>query len=481
MEIGNPGRLVVGQKLPELLSSAEIRCRRLFETAPHGIFLLDAASGEVIDANAAFARMTGYSSRDVVGRRLWEDGPASLRALGQELLEQTQRARYGRYTAVPLTTADGRHTCVDLVTTTYRVGTGEVVQCALHEKASWGDAATTTNHQAACKMAGLHAIARVLESCEDEDEACRVVVAGAKDTLGFPACTLYMSAGDRLVARDGAPTAAQREPAPTGFEVAREARGADWLAPVLPSRITLRVGNFGVLETTSPVPGEFGEEDVRLLGLLAEYAAEALTRIREEASLRAQVILDPLTGLYNRRYFSMAIAKEVSRSLRHGHAIGLMLADIDHFKQVNDGLGHAAGDRLLREVGGLLRSTVRGEDFVVRYGGDEFLIVLLEMTGRPDVIRGRILAALDRWNAANSGSLPFPLGLSMGDATWTPKSGLSIDAALAEADQRMYESKHIALNGTPQGSAPLSSADGEKPRKRGKMTAWRGATAKRSA
>ena len=84
---------------------------------------------------------------------------------------------------------------------------------------------------------------------------------------------------------------------------------------------------------------------------------------------------------------------------------------------------------------------MRGEDFVIRYGGDEFLIVLPETNGETEVVEARILAALDRLNEADSGLLPFPLELAIGDAHWLAQSSQSIEEALAEADRRMYEHK----------------------------------------
>jgi diguanylate cyclase (GGDEF)-like protein len=157
--------------------------------------------------------------------------------------------------------------------------------------------------------------------------------------------------------------------------------------------------------------------------------------------LREQATRDPLTGVYNRRYFTEVLVQEVSRSKRHSRPIGFLLVDVNRFKQINDELGHVVGDKVLQEVGTLLRAAVRGEDFVIRYGGDEFLVVLPETNAETDVVERRILASLDRWNAAHSGLLPFPLGLAIGDAHWLPQSSQSIEEALAEADRRMYERK----------------------------------------
>jgi diguanylate cyclase (GGDEF)-like protein len=211
--------------------------------------------------------------------------------------------------------------------------------------------------------------------------------------------------------------------------------------PTLESGISVPINHLGVFQIRSPLPNAFGDEDTRLLELLGEYTAEALRRIRLQRELKEQATRDPLTGVYNRRYFTEVLAQEVSRSKRHGRPIGFLILDVNRFKQINDHLGHIVGDNVLREVGMLLQGTVRGEDFVIRYGGDEFLIVLPETDGETRIVEARILEALTRWNTVNPLSLPFPLDLAIGAAHWLPQSDLSIEEALAEADRRMYERK----------------------------------------
>jgi len=443
---------------PELLGAAEIRCRRLFDTSQNGIVLLDVETGVIIDVNAALLNLMGYSYKEIAGRTLWEIGPPAIRELAKQAFEKVRRDRYVRLVALPFETSDGRRIQVELVGNVYRVGNGEVIQCEIRDN-STRQPAEGTPGEGGCKMASLHKAAHELETCEDEEEVCRLAAEAARRTLGFPVCTLYTVDGDKLVARGAPSEDAARAGQEVPLEGCRGQLAAEMLCTVkahhsgiseeapasclpnraLQSRINVLVGHLGVIQVCSPLRGAFGEEDVRLLELLAEYTAEALKRIQLQKCLREQAIHDPLTGLYNRRFFTMVIAQEVSRSKRHGRPIGLLILDVNRFKQINDQLGHVVGDKVLREVGMLLRGAVRGEDFVVRYGGDEFLLVLPEMSGNTDVVKRRISALLDRWNAANSGSLPFPLGLAMGDAVWLPQSGQSIEVVLAEADRRMYE------------------------------------------
>jgi diguanylate cyclase (GGDEF)-like protein len=97
---------------------------------------------------------------------------------------------------------------------------------------------------------------------------------------------------------------------------------------------------------------------------------------RTITSLRNQIVHDPLTGLYNRRMLDQLLGQLVTQSLAERKPLSLMMIDVDHFKELNDALGHAAGDDVLRSVGQIIRSTIRDSDFGCRYGPDEFAILL---------------------------------------------------------------------------------------------------------
>lgn len=115
----------------------------------------------------------------------------------------------------------------------------------------------------------------------------------------------------------------------------------------------------------------------------AELAARVAVMVRikkAEDALRERAVTDDLTHLYNRRFLFERFEEEFSRARRYGHRIGCLIADVDHFKEVNDTHGHLAGDQVLREVAAVLQQYARKEDVVGRYGGEEFLLVL-PMTG----------------------------------------------------------------------------------------------------
>ncbi|MGC9530619.1 MAG: sensor domain-containing diguanylate cyclase [Candidatus Bipolaricaulaceae bacterium] len=162
-------------------------------------------------------------------------------------------------------------------------------------------------------------------------------------------------------------------------------------------------------------------------------------RIRTEELLKERAIRDPLTGLFNRYYFEETVVTELHRSQRYKRPFTIMLVDVAGFKRVNDRLGHHEGDRVLQQVAQLIRAPVRQSDWVVRYGGDEFLIVLPETGPNVESLVHRLKRAVEEW--AQESLQDIPLGVDVGWATWTPDSNLPITALLREADARMYAEK----------------------------------------
>ena len=159
-----------------------------------------------------------------------------------------------------------------------------------------------------------------------------------------------------------------------------------------------------------------------------------------QESLREQALRDPLTGLFNRRYLDETLERELVRAERSGEPLAAVLLDLDGFKVLNDRLGHAAGDELLRELGLLLRAKTRRSDYACRYGGDEFLVVMpgssaQEAAGRADDLR-RAFAG----QYATSPRQGVVCTLSAGVAVYPDHAG-DLHALLAAADLALYAAK----------------------------------------
>jgi len=165
-------------------------------------------------------------------------------------------------------------------------------------------------------------------------------------------------------------------------------------------------------------------------------------RLHDELETRA--ITDSLTGLYNHAYFYQRLAHEIERSGRYGHRFALVMMDVDTFKHYNDSRGHQAGDEALRLVGGCIRSAMRRSDLAFRYGGDEFVAILLNA----DVPRAQaVVRRVNRRIAARLKDLGDSagawLGVSAGIACF-PEDARTVDELVGMADGAMYDAKRLA-------------------------------------
>jgi diguanylate cyclase (GGDEF)-like protein len=200
-------------------------------------------------------------------------------------------------------------------------------------------------------------------------------------------------------------------------------------APLVYRGVTL-----GQLAALAPSARTFLPRDIDLVRSYAMQAAVALANARHFATQRALASRDPLTGLLNHREFHETVERELERGRRHGGAMGVALFDLDGFKLVNDGAGHAEGDRVLRAVAAVLADTCRVSDMAFRIGGDEFALLLPE-TGRADTE-----AVVERVREAVAG-VDARVSASVGIATW-PEDGGSKDVLLAHADAVLYAMKN---------------------------------------
>jgi diguanylate cyclase (GGDEF)-like protein len=178
----------------------------------------------------------------------------------------------------------------------------------------------------------------------------------------------------------------------------------------------------------------------------ADQLAFALANLKLRQSLRDLSVRDPLTGLFNRRYLSESLGRELARCARRGLPLAVLAFDLDHFKGFNDDYGHAAGDAILRGFARVLEANSRSEDIACRQGGEEFLVILPEM-GREVALRRalelmRQLAAMD---VQHEGRLLPKLTTSIGLALF-PEHGALPSDLLSQADTALYAAKAHGRN-----------------------------------
>ena len=205
------------------------------------------------------------------------------------------------------------------------------------------------------------------------------------------------------------------------------------------------LGARGALCALSEQAGALGPEETRFLGAVASLLSAALHRFDSEARLAYMAQFDALTGLPNRALLSDRFSQMTVQARRRGTTLGVLFIDLDEFKLVNDTLGHAAGDELLKEVAGRLKSTVRPGDTVARISVDEFAVVLLDLS-RPDDAAIVAQKILDRLAApVFIAAQEIFITASVGVSTF-PADGKDAEALLGAADAAMYRAKQAGRN-----------------------------------
>jgi diguanylate cyclase (GGDEF)-like protein len=174
----------------------------------------------------------------------------------------------------------------------------------------------------------------------------------------------------------------------------------------------------------------------------------AMLRLKKvNKELSELTITDPLTKVYNRRFFDKALANEVKRANRTLQPIAVVMVDIDHFKMINDNHGHPVGDKCLFLVAQALRQqTSRSGDLVARYGGEEFILILTATSEEKALLLAeKVRDAVEKLVINNNGN-PIQLRVSVGVAAWVPRQGESHHQLVKAADNALYQAKRNGRN-----------------------------------
>jgi diguanylate cyclase (GGDEF)-like protein len=183
---------------------------------------------------------------------------------------------------------------------------------------------------------------------------------------------------------------------------------------------------------------EPGTDELARLDATLQHAAGRIAE--QDAELRELALVDPLTGLHNRRGFLEIAEHELQVCQRRGSATALLFVDVDGLKVVNDHHGHGLGDRMLRTVAEVLRGSTRDADLVARVGGDEFCVLLTpDSAVDATALLDRLTTTLAAWNARKD--LPFELAFSVGVGLFDPAEPVSVEELIERADVAMYENK----------------------------------------
>ncbi len=217
---------------------------------------------------------------------------------------------------------------------------------------------------------------------------------------------------------------------------------SDWEGSIV--GLPLKIGNrvVGVMNVAHQESNAFTESDLRLLRLLGDQAAIAIANARLHDLVKHQARTDPLTGLANRRALDQRLDIEMRRASRYQRTFSVIMMDLDGFKRVNDTYGHPAGDQTLKLIAQCLQKVVRDTDFLARYGGDEFALLLPETDHTvAQQVGEKLKKALNKCPSEHIKELN--LSMSIGIASF-PQDAASVEDLIANADQCLYLAKDKA-------------------------------------
>ena len=403
-------------RLDETLRESESGLKTTLDNVQTGVLIIDPETHVIVDANPVAVGLIGAPKEEIIGSECNrficrpEHGKCAVTDLGETVVNAER----------VLQRPDGTTRWV--MQTVVRVslqGKERLLESYVDitERRQWEEAIQTTNDKLHTLVAQVeernrtmtlaNEMADMLQACQVSEEAYEAI--GHFMPRFFPedAGALYMLNNSRNLFEPwpvGARTRRRSRSLPRMnagqcargrlhqvenpqealrcLHVAQTVPGGYLCIPLIAQGETL--GVFHVKFRPQPEAQVAGLEVARdqLALTVAEDMALALANLRLRENLRSQAIRDPLTGLFNRRYLEETMERELNRVKRQRVSLGVIMMDLDHFKQYNDTFGHSAGDELLSALGTLLKSQIRGEDIACRYGGEEFLLIIAgDLTG----------------------------------------------------------------------------------------------------
>jgi diguanylate cyclase (GGDEF)-like protein len=203
---------------------------------------------------------------------------------------------------------------------------------------------------------------------------------------------------------------------------------------------------IGCVSLNSDQPNAFDAQDLQFFSVIGYQMAATLKHFQRFSSVKTMAIYDTLTTLYNRRYMEERLIVEAQKSFYSGSLLSLVMIDIDHFKKVNDTFGHTEGDKVLREIASLLKSSVRKKDTVARYGGEEFILILPEAGLEETTMIAERIRRLVESTLFEVGQAHINITVSLGISNFPGHHPKSKEDLVKMADHALYDAKRGGRN-----------------------------------
>jgi len=441
--------------------------------------------GRIVGFNRACELLSGYSFQEVRGKRIWEiltdDAALTRSRVKKELagdypsthesywITRTGERRLISWSTTALLDDDNNveHLIATGVDVTERRQAEKGLQDANKKLATWVDDLEERRRE----MALLSEMSELLQNCEDFEEAYAVSARYIQKLFPFDHGALCLTSASRdmveAVEMWGDPAPTERVFTPSDCWALRRGRSplvddpqpglmcAHVLSPQAAKYLCVpmmaRSEALGILHLRHAT-GEAGQQGAlwqpsnehkqQLAVAVADQIAMALANLRLRETLRNMAIRDPLTDLFNRRYMEESLERELRRAERRKTTVGVIMFDIDHFKDFNDIYGHDGGDALLRELGSIMKTRTRGEDIACRYGGEEFVYVLPESSLAHTQNRAEQLRQeMKQLKVYHLGKPLNNISISLGVSAF-PEHGLTAETILKTADTALYRAKN---------------------------------------
>jgi diguanylate cyclase (GGDEF)-like protein/PAS domain S-box-containing protein len=460
-------------RLDETLRESESGLQTTLDNVQTGVLILDPENHVIVDANPVAVSLIGAPKEEIIGSECSrficrpEHGKCAVTDLGESVVNAERE----------LKRADGTTRWVmQTVVKVSLQGKERLLESYVDitERRHWEEAVQTTNDKLYTLVAQVeernrtmtlaNEMADMLQACQASQEAYRAIEHFMPRLFPDDSGALYMLNNSRnlfeIVAswgqnplevlvfapdecwsvRRGRPHKVENpQEALRCHHVAEAGPGGYLCVPLIAQGETLGVFHLRLGPTVEAQTPALAAVKDQLALTVAEDLALALANLRLRESLRNQAIRDPLTGLFNRRYLEETMERELNRAKRQEIPLGVIMMDLDHFKQYNDTFGHSAGDELLSALGFLLKSHIRGEDIACRYGGEEFMVILSGASisialERAESLRQAVKEMDQRYPDLK------PTTLSLGVAVYPDHGGTGLEL-IQSADAALYRAK----------------------------------------